>query len=223
MNNYTSITKTTRTPNNMNTQSATVTVTAAVTQKKRGRKSMWETDYDAAVKRQWTMVMKELKKGVNRELKHVPVQCEVIALLTSKGDVIQRFGAVISGPTKVEAPKRGRKSLWETDPAAAAARELEKWLPKVQATKVAKKPKETEPVKGGKKRGRKSMWETDYDAAVKRQWSRVMKELPKAPKEGKLKPGVLEKHQAKNNESNALKKAKAEIMQLKAQLDALKM
>ena len=58
---------------------------------------------------------------------------------------------------------------------------------------------------------------------VKRQWKMVMKELPKPPKEGKLKAGVLEKHQKLANESKQLKAAKKEILELKAELDALKL
>ena len=50
-----------------------------------------------------------------------------------------------------------------------------------------------------------------------------MKELPKPPKEGKLKAGVLEKHQKLAKESKQLKAAKKEILELKAELDALKL
>ena len=182
---------------------------AAVTQKRRGRKSLWETDYDAAVKRQWVMVMREVKKEARKPLKQVPVRCEVVALLTQHGEVVKRYGAVIGDVPRV-VKKGGRKSLWDTDPAMAAERELEKWLSKVPAAKVAKK------------RGRKGLWETDYDAAVARQWGRVMKELPKAPKECKVKKGVIEKYARKNKEPKGLKEARAEIMALKAQLDTLK-
>lgn len=200
----------------MTTQNMTVAVTAAVTQKKRGRKSLWETDYDAAVKRQWGQVMRAVKKEARKPRKPVPVRCEVVALLNHHGEVVERYGAVIGDVAKV-AKKGGRKSLWETDPVAAAARELELQLSKVPVSKAPKGPKES------KKRGRKTLWDTDYDAAVKRQWERVLKELPKPPKEGKLKAGVLEKYQKIANESKQLKAAKKEILELKAELDALKL
>ena len=204
----------------MTTQNMTVAVTAAVTQKKRGRKSLWETDYDAAVKRQWGQVMRAVKKEARKPRKPVPVRCEVVALLNQHGEVVERYGAVIGDVAKV-AKKGDRKSLWETDPVAAAARELE-----LQLSKVPKAPKASKAPKGPKepkKRGRKTLWDTDYDAAVKRQWERVLKELPKPPKEGKLKAGVLEKYQKIANESKQLKAAKKEIMELKAELDTLKL
>ena len=207
----------------MTTQNMTVAVTAAVTQKKRGRKSLWETDYDAAVKRQWGQVMRAVKKEARKPRKPVPMMCEVVALLNQHGEVVERYGAVIGDVAKV-AKKGGRKSLWETDPVAAAARELELQLSKVpKGPKASKASKASKVAKELKKRGRKSLWETDYDAAVKRQWERVMKELPKPPKEGKLKAGVLEKHQKLAKESKQLKAAKKEILELKAELDALKL
>ena len=185
---------------NMNTQTATVT-TAAVTQKKRGRKRLWETDPEEAMKKQWKLVMRDVKKEASKTRKPVPIKCEVVALLTAQGEVIQKFGAVIGDAPKQEPTRKGRKSLWETDPEAAATREVGRWLAKVPAPPKSK-------VVGGKKRGRRGLWVTDYDAAVKRQWDRVMKELPKTPKEGKLKAGVLERYQAKSNESKQLKKAR---------------
>ena len=200
----------------------TVAVTAAVTQKKRGRKSLWETDYDAAVKRQWGQVMRGVKKEARKPRKPVPMRCEVVALLNQHGEVVERYGAVIGDVAKV-AKKGGRKTLWETDPVAAAARELELQLSKVPVPKALKAPKAPKVAKGPKKRGRKTLWETDYDAAVKRQWERVMKELHKPPKEGKLKAGVLEKYQKIAKESKQLKAAKKEILELKAELDALKL
>lgn len=136
----------------MNTQNTNVTavVTKMIPQgevlevqevkakKRGGRKSLWETDYDAAVKRQWSRTMNELPRGVKRPLRKVPVKCEVVALFTADGEVVKMFAAKIGDAPrspvkkiKVKEPqapkKRGRKSLWETDPEAAATRELEKY------------------------------------------------------------------------------------------------
>ena len=189
---------------------------AIVIQKKRGRgrKSLWETDYDAAVKRQWGRVMKEIPKLPMSKLRKVPMRCEVVALLTQHGEVVSKFAATI-GEVKVVSRRGGRKSLWETDPEAAAARELERQLLKVPAQKSKKIAK----------KALRGLWATDYDAAVKRQWVRVMKELPKAPKEGKLKAGVAEKVLGRkgNKEGREIAKMKKEMMAMKAELDALKM
>ena len=192
--------------------SAMNTVTA-VTQKKRGRKSLWETDYDAAVKRQWKQVMKQLPKAPMRTLKRVPVKLEVVALLTQHGEVVERYAGVIGDAPKV-AQRGGRKSLWETDPEAAAARELERCLAKVPAPKALKAPKEPKEAKEPKKRGRKSLWETDPEAAAKRQHKLVLKQLRTARKQKKV---VVEKSQSK------LAAAKKEILALKMELDALRL
>lgn len=192
----------------------------AVEKKKRGRKSLWETDYDAAVKRQWGQVMKQLPKAPMKNLKRVPVKLEVVALLTQHGEVVERYAAVIGDAPKV-AQRGGRKSLWEIDPEAAAARELMRYLAKVPATKAPKAPKE---VKEPKKRGRKSLWETDPEAAAKRQYKLVMRELcPKKSRSAAMQAAAKKRKLAAEETANELAMAKAEIMTLKAELDAIRL
>lgn len=177
-----------------------------VEKKKRGRKSLWETDYEAAVTRQWGRVMTQLPKSPMKRLRAVPVKLEVVALLTQQGEVVERYmGVVIPNIPK----KRGRKSLWETDPEAAACRVMDQW----DAANRAAKPKKAKVVGEPKKRGRKSLWEIDYDAAVKRQHKLVMKQL--------RKPHPAQK--VVNKAAKELVRVKAELRELKAELDALQL
>ena len=195
----------------------------AAEKKRRGRKSLWETDYDAAVKRQWERVMKDLPKSPMRRLRAVPVKLEVVALLTQQGEVVERYvGMVIPNIPK----RRGRKSLWETDPEAAAAREMEKWEPKaLKEPKKAKALKEPEAPKEPKKRGRKSLWETDYDAAVKRQHKLVMKELcPRSNKSrsAAMQAAAMKRKLVAEEAAKELVRMRDENKDLRAQLDALR-
>ena len=196
-----------------------------VEEKKRGRKSLWETDYDAAVKRQWGRVVKQLPKAPMKNLKKVPVKCEVVALLTQHGEVVERYGAVIGDANKVP-KKRGRKSLWETNPEAAACREMEKWDELERKANKVVKPRAAKVVTEPKKRGRKSLWETDYDAAVKRQYKLVMGELcpkPKKSRSAAMQAAAKRRKLVVDKAAKELVMAKAEILELKAELDALRL
>jgi len=173
----------------MNTQNTNVTavVTKMIPQgevlevqevkakKRGGRKSLWETDYDAAVKRQWSRTMNELPRGVKRSLRKVPVKCEVVALFTADGEVVKMFAAKIG-----DVPRSPVKKIKMKEPQAP------------------------------KKRGRKSLWETDPEAAATREFEKCQS-----------KAGIAEKYQKKAKESKQLKAAREEILELKAELDAL--
>tara|TARA_Y100000389_G_scaffold193577_1_gene222485 strand:+ start:718 stop:1287 length:570 start_codon:yes stop_codon:yes gene_type:complete len=183
----------------MNTQN--MNVTAAAVTKKRGRKTLWDTDYDAAVKRQHTRVMKDVvtkKARILKPLPQPPIKCEVVALLSERGTMIQQFIEPKVVEKEVKAPKRtgGRKSLWESDPGAAATRELDRYLKmeEVAARKVARElAKELKGLEPAKPKG---------NPKINQEW--LAKEVKKAKK------------------SKALLAAEEEIMALKAELDALK-
>ena len=169
-----------------------VAAVAVVDEKKKkkrgGRKSLWETDYDAAVKRQWDRVLRDLPKG-GKKLRAVPLKLEVVALLDANGKTLKKYTAVIrdahqplpppkaaaaKGAKESKEPKKrgGRKSLWETDPEGAAARELDRWLAKVPTEKGVHAPPRKPTTR---KRGR-----VEAEVDIKSDMERLVLELREA-------------------------------------------